>query len=212
VNTHLARFLSVLFHPLLMPTLLFGLLLFAAPGVMGVDAFAPRFRVNILLLITINTFLLPALLILLLYRTGYVRSLHMDNLSDRRLPYFLTAVLYTSTTMLFAFRPATLTALSPEIGIVLASITVSVTLVGLISLFWKISAHSVGISGMIGAVAGIATKFGQEQLLYPLIVLVFLAGMLASARLHLNAHTPSQVAAGFGLGLLVSLPTVYFLV
>lgn len=212
VNTTLARALSAVFHPLLMPTILFSILLFGAPGALGVSTFGLNFKLSMLMLVSISTFFVPAFLIYFLHRTGFVRSLHMNDLQDRRLPYFMTALLYTTTTLLFTFRLPELSDRAPEIGIVLGSITVSVTLVGLISLFWKISAHSVGISGMIGALLGIAIKSGEIQLLYPLLALIVLAGLLASARLQLNAHTPAQIAAGMGLGLVVSLTTVMLLV
>ncbi|WP_128546246.1 hypothetical protein [Larkinella soli] len=195
-----------------MPTILFGILLFTAPGTLNLYALGLTAKLSLLVLICISTFFVPAFLIYFLYRAGFVSSLHLDSLADRRLPYFLTAVLYTAITLMFAFRMRPLSELVPEIGIILGSITVSVTLVGLISLFWKISAHSVGISGMIGALLGIAVKFGESDLLYPLLILVMLAGLLASARLHLNAHTPLQIGAGLCLGLAVSLTTVTLLV
>ena len=47
------------------------------------------------------------------------------------------------------FRPA------PEIGILIGSIAVSILLVGLISLSWQISAHSVGIGGVVGVVSSL---------------------------------------------------------
>ncbi|RRB01265.1 hypothetical protein EHT25_21930 [Larkinella rosea] len=195
-----------------MPTLLFSILFFGAPEALGVSMLENRSKVSLLLLIGISTFFIPAFLIYFLHRTGFVRSLHMDELQDRRLPYFMTALLYTTTTLLFTFQLPEISNSVPEIGILLGSITVSVTLVGLISLFWKISAHSVGVSGMVGALLGIAIKSGDITLLNPLLALILLAGLLASARLKLNAHTPAQIAAGMGLGLLVSLTTVMFLV
>ncbi|GAB3256207.1 hypothetical protein GCM10027347_17870 [Larkinella harenae] len=211
VSVTLARALSAAFHPLMMPTILFSILLFNASGALGVDAFSTTFKLSLLMLIGITTFFVPAVLIYFLHRAGHIRSLHMDELRDRRLPYFMTALLYTTTTLLFSFQLPALANIAPEIGIILGSITVSVTLVGLISLFWKISAHSVGISGIVGALLGIAIKSGEMHLLYPLVALTVLAGLLASARLLLNAHTPAQVVAGMGLGLLISLTTVLVL-
>ncbi|MGA0558270.1 hypothetical protein ACO2Q8_16540 [Larkinella sp. VNQ87] len=209
VSVTLARVLSAVFHPLLMPTILFSILLYSTPASLGVDAYGPNFRPSLLFLICICTFLVPAFLIYFLYRTGFVSSLHMNELHDRRVPYFMTALLYTTTTLLFAYQFSNAI---PKIGIVMGGITVSVTLVGLISLFWKISAHSVGVSGMVGTILAIAVKTGEPSLLYPLLSLVVLAGLLASARLHLNAHTPAQIAGGMSLGLLISLATVVLLV
>ncbi|WP_317166719.1 phosphatase PAP2 family protein [Spirosoma aureum] len=212
MNTSLARFLSIVFHPLLMPTLLFGILLYLAPSILGVDAFSGTLRISLLILIFIGTFGVPSLLIYYLFRSGYVRSLQLDTLDDRRLPYFLTAIVYTGLTFLFAFRMQLLSSIAPGIAILLGSITLSILLVGLISIYWQISAHSVGIGGVVGIVAGIITKFGETDLVLVLAALIMLAGMVASARLHLNAHTPSQIGAGLILGLSISMMTVFWLI
>ncbi|QIP17943.1 phosphatase PAP2 family protein [Spirosoma aureum] len=195
-----------------MPTLLFGILLYLAPSILGVDAFSGTLRISLLILIFIGTFGVPSLLIYYLFRSGYVRSLQLDTLDDRRLPYFLTAIVYTGLTFLFAFRMQLLSSIAPGIAILLGSITLSILLVGLISIYWQISAHSVGIGGVVGIVAGIITKFGETDLVLVLAALIMLAGMVASARLHLNAHTPSQIGAGLILGLSISMMTVFWLI
>lgn len=212
LTTSLARFLSVAFHPLLMPTLLFGLLLFLAPGAIGMDAFSVTLRLSLLVLIFVGTFAVPSLLIFYLFRSGYVRSLHLSDLADRRLPYFLTALIYTFMTYLFAFQMQLVSTIAPEIAIMLGSIAVSILFVGLISLYWQISAHGVGIGGVLGGIGGLMGRFGLTDLFLPLLGLVLLTGFVASARLKLNAHTPAEIGAGLLLGLLVSLGAVFWLV
>lgn len=212
MNTPLAKFLSVLLHPLLMPTLLLGMLFFITPAVVGVDMFTPPIRLTLLGFVGMTTFVIPALGIYYLYRAGYIQSLHLDNLADRRLPYFITVLLYGFATYFFRYQLAQLSELAPQISIVLASVTVSIALVAIISLNWKISAHGTGFGGLLGATFGIVIKFGEHILLYPLLGLIILGGLLMSARLHLNAHTPAQISAGVLLGLLVSLTTVWWFV
>ena len=212
MNTRFAQIISVLLHPLLMPTFLLALLFFLSPDVVGVDVLSPGVRITLLGFVSMTTFVVPALGIYYLYRANYVKSLHLDDLSDRRLPYFITVLFYAFATYFFRFRLPPLSEIAPEIGIVLGSITVSIALVALISLLWKISAHSVGIGGMLGAVLGIVIKFGHTNLLYSLIVLIIITGLLISARLKLNAHTPAQAAAGLCLGLSISLCTIWWFV
>ena len=195
-----------------MPTLLFGVLLFQTPAVLGMDAFGESLRLSLLVLIFVGTFAVPSLLIYYLFRSGYVRSLHLNDLADRRLPYFLTALLYTFMTYLLAFRMQAISSVAPEIAVLLGSISISILLVGLISLYWQISAHGVGIGGVVGVIGGIMAKFSQTDLFLPLLLLVLLTGLLASARLKLNAHTPAEISAGLALGLSVSLLTVFWLV
>ena len=195
-----------------MPTLLFGILLFQVPSVLGMDAFTGSLRLSLLVLIFVGTFAVPSLLIYYLFRSGYIRSLYLDTLADRRLPYFLTALVYLFLAYLFTFQMQSVSTLAPEIGILIASIAISILLVGLISLSWQISAHSVGIGGVVGIISGLMLRFGLTDLFFPLLLLVMLTGFIASARLKLNAHTPGQITAGLFLGLAVSLITVYWLI
>ena len=195
-----------------MPTFVFGVLLFQVPNVLGVDVFSATLRLSLLVLIFIGTFGVPALLIYYLYRSGYVQTLHLTTLTDRRLPFFLTALIYTFLTFLFAFRMELISTVAPEIAVLLGSISLSILLVGIISLYWQISAHSVGMSGVVGILAGIMLKFSQTELFMPLLLSVLLTGFVGSARLKLNAHTPAQIGVGVVLGLCVSLVAVLWLV
>ncbi len=126
-----------------MPTWLFGILLYQVPVVLGLDTFSVELRIRLLVLILIGTFAVPSLLIYFLFRSGYVRSLHLDDRLDRRLPYLITGFVYSFLTFLFAFRMQLISDVAPEIAIILGSITMSILLLGIISLFWKISAHGV---------------------------------------------------------------------
>lgn len=195
-----------------MPTVLFGLLLFLAPGVLNVDMYSGSLRLSLLVLILVGTFAVPALLIYCLFRGGYVQSMQLTTLADRRMPYFLTAFFYFFLAYLFVFKMEGISTAAPEIGTLIGSIAVSILLVGVISLSWQISAHGVGIGGVVGAVGGIVLKFGFSSLFLPFLGLVLLTGFVASARLKLNAHTPAQVGTGVALGITVSVLTVFWFI
>jgi hypothetical protein len=207
LNTRFANFLSVVLHPLLMPTFLFLLLFSLAPTAIGAESLGLMFQVLFIGFTFFYTFLLPAYFIYLMKRWGIIGSLKLENLRDRRWPYFITAtiyailgyIIYSKNSMLF------------PCAYILWSIAAVIFVVAIISLWWQISAHAAGIGGMIGAMAGIMLQFGENDLFFPLLILIFLAGLLISARLKLNAHTPAQVGAGFLLGVMLSLASVYLL-
>ncbi|MEZ0611229.1 hypothetical protein ACAW74_22140 [Fibrella sp. WM1] len=211
MNSRFAQFLSVVFHPLLMPTWLFALLLYVAPARLNVDTYSLGARFSVLVLLFLGTFAIPSLLIFYLYRIGYLRDMTMPDRADRRLPFLLTGFIYTGVTYFFAFRMSLFSATSPGVSVLLAGITLSILLVGIINQYWKISAHSVGIGGVLGAIAGLLAKSGDTDLFLPLVGLIAISGLVGSARLQLNAHTLAQVGAGLGLGLLVSLASVSWL-
>lgn len=214
MTTRFAQILSVFLHPLLMPTIIFGILFYIAPeSIQNLELFNDSARVGLmslkmglLLLIFLQTFILPVFTIYCLHRFGFVGDLKMETLEDRRLPYIVTMAIYTFVATFFTMKLKQL----PEVSIIMTGIAFSIASVAVISLYWKISAHAVGISGALGALIGIAIKFSSYQLFSPIIAVILIAGFLFSARLHLNAHTPAQIIAGAFLGLIVSLSVVLF--
>lgn len=70
-----------------------------------------------------------------------------------------------------------------------------------ISLFWKISIHSVGIAG---PVAFLIYVFG-----YPGLIFLLLIPIIMWSRLYLKRHTLSQVIAGAGLGFILTTAQIY---
>lgn len=212
MNKRLALVISVVFHPLLMPTFLLGTLFLLAPSIVGIDVLGLNTRLALLAFIGITTFTMPALSVYYLYRMGYVKSLHLESLDERRLPYFVTATVYGFMAYFFRYRLSPLSDIVPSVGVFLGSIALSVVIAGIISNWWKISAHAIGVGGFLGAIASVAVKFTQTQLLLPLVSIVVLVGVVSSARLSLNAHTPAQIAAGIAVGLIVSTLAVVFFI
>lgn len=214
MTTRFAQIISAVLHPLLMPTIIFGLLFYVAPeAIQNLELFNDSARVGLmslkmglLLLIFLQTFILPVFTIYCLHRFGFVRNLKMETLEDRRLPYIVTVAIYTFVATFFTMKLKQL----PEVAIILTGIALSIAAVAIISLYWKISAHAVGISGTLGALIGIVIKFGSYELFYPIITVILIGGLLIAARLHLNAHTPAQVIAGSFLGLIISISVVLF--
>jgi membrane-associated phospholipid phosphatase len=214
LTTRFAQIISAVLHPLLMPTIIFGILFYIAPeAIQNLELYNDSARVGVmslklglLLLIFLQTFILPVFTIYCLHRFGFVGDLKMETLEDRRLPYIVTVAIYTFVATFFTMKLKQL----PEIAIIMTGIAFSIAAVAIISLYWKISAHAVGISGTLGALIGIVIKFESYELFYPIIAVILIGGLLIAARLHLNAHTPAQVIAGSFLGLIISLSVIIF--
>jgi membrane-associated phospholipid phosphatase len=210
LNPRLAFILSVILHPLLMPTYIFGVLFLFVPELIGVSALDLSSRGSLLALLFLSTFAAPSLAIYYLYRMGFFKSLTLDNLKDRRIPYWLTIAIYAGTTYLFGWQLQPINQLIPGIAIILGSITVALIIVALISTQWKISAHATGIGGLTGALACLMINYDETRLLLPCAVSIAVTGTLLTARLQLNAHTPAQVTAGLILGLATSVGSILF--
>lgn len=210
MNNRIALILSVVFHPLILTTYLFALLFIISPELVGVSAFELPALGSLLLLLFLNTFIAPTLVVYYFQRMGIISTMHVEDLAERRLPYIACIIIYGLATYLFGWKLQPISELAPQISIILGGATVSLLIVTIVSLFWKISAHATGIGGTIGMLTGLLMRHDEAQLLIPLIFTVLIAGWLLSARLHLNAHTPAQILVGVICGALVSSLTVYF--
>lgn len=210
LNNRLATTLSVLFHPLLLTTYLFSLLFFVAPDLVGVSAFGPAGLGSLALLIFLNTFVAPAVVVFYMQKMGVISTLHVDDLEERRWPYFACVLIYAIATYVFGWRLQPVSELAPKVAVILGSVTVSLMVVAAISIFWKVSAHATGIGGAVAMLSGLIIRFNETALLLPLVGAIVVGGWVLSARLQLNAHSIEQIFAGFLCGMAVSSATVYF--
>ena len=89
---------------------------------------------------------------------------------------------------------------------------VTVLIMALINLKWKISAHMAGIGGVVALVYQIHVQgLSAFDLFWMLCITIMVAGLLGSARLVLNRHDAWQVLAGVVVGFLsVSLTMRFF--
>lgn len=192
-----SNFISWIFQPLLMP--LFGAFIFVNLPVYAFRLLPEPIKTYMLVCNALFTLIMPVLMILLLYRFGIIGSVKLDRREDRKLPLFITLVFHGIN--FYFLNKVNLPALYYLflIGGFFALIT---TL--FITRFWKISMHMTGIGGLCGSVVVCAIVWPVDLRLL-LALLFLLAGTNGSARLILNAHTPTQVSAGFFAGFLAQL-------
>jgi len=89
---------------------------------------------------------------------------------------------------------------------------ITVVMMAMINLKWKISAHMAGIGGIVALVYQLHVQgLSAFDLLWLLCLTVMVAGALGSARLALKRHDLWQVLAGFSVGFLCVSLTMKFL-
>jgi hypothetical protein len=205
VNLALARFLSILFHPLLLPTYLFAIILYLLPE--SVITFPVESRWMLLSLIFVMTFFIPGLGTYAMVRFGMVQSMQLQDRLQRRLPFLFTTVCYATVTYIFRRESY----FGELFYFLMALITLSVLATYLVSLYWKISAHSVGMGGGLGILILLNTLIPDSPIFYLVIVCLLVCGAVMSARLALNEHTPAQVYAGLLTGLAIGSSLLLFM-
>lgn len=150
------------------------------------------------------TLIIPIILLVFLWRKGYIDSLHIDNAKQRTTPYIYTLICYG----FWAYFVRVTVKMPTFMLLVAIGAMVALLAVTIINHWWKISAHLTGIGGLLGGIFSFALNYSTLPLMLIIIVLL-LSLLLMYARLYLQAHTPMQVVCGFLLGLLCTcIPTL----
>lgn len=157
-------------------------------------------------MIFFTTFIIPGLGAYAMVRSGQLDSMEMERREQRRLPLLFTGVCYAITSYLLYREPA----FDEIFYFIMVIITASVLVTYGISLFWKVSAHSVGVGGALGLLLLMSKLVPDVPMLLPISLSIILTGAVLSARLALHAHSPAEVYTGFGTGFLLALTAGMF--
>lgn len=192
---------SSLFHPLIIPTL--GMFILFQLNTFVTFATTPSARRFILLIVFINTAILPLLSFFVMKRTGYINDFTLSNRNDRILPLIVTSALFFIT--FYMLRQVSLPSLI-YFYMISATLLVFVTL--MTTFFWKISIHMVSLGGLTGFLI-ISSMILRTNLDWLIILAFIFSGITASSRLILKTHKPAQVYAGYLVGVAIMM-LMYF--
>jgi len=192
MTTLSAKILSTILHPLLVPT--YALLLLMNLKTHSILAIPENYRYIIVLIVFFTTFIIPTIVILILLKTGKIKSLQMTSQRERVFPLLIVAIIYYMTYHLL--KQASLTGL---LTMFMVGSTLLILITLMINYATKISLHMTAWGGLLGTLLGFAIRFHYD-LNFVIFAMVLLIGLIATARLKLNAHTPTQIYLGFLLG------------
>jgi len=196
----LLRSISYIFHPLLMP--IAGSLIYFIT--------APRFipeniiQAKIFGLIVV-TVLIPIVLYFFLKTTGFVTSMHLEDVKQRKIPLLLQSLLlllvikmiidvYNYPELYFFFLGILLSSLS-AIFIVLFSI--------------KASLHMIGSGAVTMFTIALSIHF-EINLILLIGAMIIINGLVATSRLHYRAHSNLELILGFLIGIIPQLTLLNF--
>lgn len=190
----LANVMSTALSPILMPT--YGVFLVLSVSVLCVLPYGTR--VAVLLVCMGITCILPLIFLSVMRHFKLVKSLHVEVREQRLIPYLFTALCYFGAAYYLYYCHSPRWFMMFMVGSAL-----TVVVMALINLKWKISAHMAGIGGVVALIYQIhAMGLSAFDLLWLLCLAVLVAGALGSARLALKRHNTWQVLAGAVVGFL----------
>jgi len=201
-RTKTAEVFSVIFHPLLIP--LYGLLIiYSSPTLLS---FIPsRLKMMIFVLVLTNNVLLPLSLAAILWIRGTKTTFNAHDQSERVILLTFILMMYTLTAWLL---------LRMQVPNLFRAYFISIAVVTLITLlittFYRLSLHAVGI-GVLLVLIIFMVVFYDINTVWQLTTVAIVGGAVMSARIWLGAHTPSEVWTGLLTGAAVMALSLFFL-
>ncbi|MEM1217954.1 MAG: hypothetical protein AAGH79_03545 [Bacteroidota bacterium] len=206
--TALAKMISFVFHPLFGVSYILLLILAVNPYLFGVNQWSDQ--VPLIILLVFSTVLIPGLSVVMMKALGLVQTLELEDKTDRIGPYIITGIFYLW--MVVNFRN------NPNIPSLFASFmlgaTIALFLAFFINLFSKISAHTVGMGGLVAMIGILLSIYSYSDihldlgglgmveisLSFVFLAAIFIAGLVGTARLWLGAHDMQDLVGGYMVG------------
>ena len=190
----IAKTASVVLYPLFIPT--YGIALFCYAYTIHVLPLNVKWMLVAVIATFVLTCLLPLSVILYLVKRGKVQDIQIEDSRERTIPYHYAILGFA----FWAYLVVRILHAPLFLSFIAIGATIAILIVQLINRRWKISAHLTGFGGLVGGLFCYCLGIGAIPTWSTICIWFALSLLLMYARLHLNAHTPEQVSAGWLLG------------
>jgi len=197
---NIATLITVIFHPVLIPTFGF-LLLFNSDFYFSMLTW--EVQRYVLLIVLFSTGILPMLSVAILAINPKF-NINMDKSRDRIMPLLFSSVFYYIGFILLGRMKA-----YPVFKLFLVASVLVIIVLLIISFRWKISNHMAAIGGLTGTIFALSFRSGVNPV-YTILLVVLVSGIVGTARLILAKHNLGQLIAGYVIGFTILYLVIFF--
>jgi len=194
------KVISYLFHPIFIPI----------AGTFAYFLITPKYsplelQSGNILPIFILTVIIPIITFLIIRNLGYVNSIQLPTIRERKLPMYINLVLLFMVVYKVIPNNYIVELYFYFVGLIAA------TLATLILLLFKVksSMHLLGLGSLFMYLINLSIHF-EINITLALSLFIFSIGLVATSRLYLKAHTKAELIIGFFIGLISQLLTVKY--
>ena len=195
------KVISTILHPIVLPTIGVMLYFLLIP-----NSFRSNQKFTLLSIVFICTYLIPLLVLFVFKKFKIIKNYQTESIKDRKLPVAIMIIVFyvlgNTIYNIANLRDLSMLFHASSLGLFLIYL--------LFNLKIKASIHLLSFGISIGFFLILSYTYNQSMLLI-IIVLLFLSGILASARLHLKAHNNKEIYLGFFIGIASSLSINFIL-
>jgi len=189
-----AKYFSAVFSPLFMPTYCMAM----AMWVTTLSIIDERTRFISSLMVLCITAAIPVAILLGLLRAGKISNIDISNRKQRFIPVAACGLCYLAAAIYVYRLHAPL-----WLSMMFVGAFIGAMICAIVSLWWKISAHGLGIGGLTGMLVRLEVMHICLVDMLPWIsAIIILGGILGLCRVVLGAHNTLQFITGEILGAL----------
>ena len=194
------KVISYIFHPLFIP--------FA--GTFAYFLITPKYsplelQSGNILPIFILTVIIPIITFLILRNIGYINSIQLPTIQERKYPLYINLVLLFMVVYKVIPNNYIVELYFYFVGLIAATVATIILLLFKI----KSSMHLLGMGSLFMFLINLSIHF-EINITLALSLCIFAIGLVATSRLYLKAHTKAEIFIGFCIGLLSQLLTVKY--
>jgi len=194
----LSHVLSYIFHPIMVP--LYAVIYLMATNPFRYHSLSTNVGGYVAIYLLMYTVVFPGVAMIFMRRLGLIKSMQLHERGERLLPLMIMTFFFFS-----AYLALNKSEFHPDIAKVLLAASVTIVIAYIITAFSKkISLHTIGMGALV-AVVMYSSTFAVYSVYGLLFLIVLIAGLVGTARLYLNAHTPREVYQGYFLGYFVQM-------
>lgn len=201
----LAQLVSIIFHPLFINGYVAYYLVFMQPGFF--DGMNEKAKVFVVIQVIINMIFFPAVAVFLLKATGFIKSVFLKTQKERIIPYIASSIFFFWMYLVFrnqSYIPVRLTAF-------VFSVFISASAALIANIYFKVSMHAIGVGGLLGFFINIIFRDSSFGITLPFMTVIFICGLVLTARLLISDHSVKDVYYGFFMGLFLQLLCAMFI-
>ncbi|TYB76118.1 hypothetical protein ES676_06605 [Bizionia saleffrena] len=186
----LLKSVSFVFHPIIMPLLAVIFYFSKSPRYLSFDVISAK--ITSLFILTI---LLPILTYFLLKTLGKTQTIYLKTTKERVTPLLINAVII----LLILKRVLPINQIVELYFFFIGTLISTITCLALALANFKASIHMIAISGVFMFAIAFSIHF-SININGSLALMAIITGAIATSRLHLKAHTPTELIFGFFIG------------
>lgn len=199
----LARAVAVIFHPLFMPLFSAWFFMTQIPYFKFAIPEVAKSQVYLILIVLV---VFQVISFGIMKGHKIISDYQVNDHKQRGTPIIMVLLYYVLAYFLFKSKQSTIM-LPLEIYDMLLGVIISLIVAFIISKWYKMSLHMLGVCGTVGVITGLSMQYEFDHSFHPLFwvyLMIGIAGLVGASRIYTGNHSFSEIVSGGIVGFMIN--------